>query len=219
MKHLKTKYLLLFILATSLTCTSKKAEETPKIETASAEEKRAVDISVLTADESDFKVIVPKLSGKDIAHYLEDDSLEEPLLLYYLGKLEASPDNEFINAFDSLSTQDAMNPLRWHLLNKAVLNADGALAENLSSLVAEKIETNPAGFTSMLLDTTYSGRMEVAKNYAFLLAHDIQKLEARNNKKVEDKLIIRAMLACSTCTEKQKAVLEHFFGMVDGLKD
>jgi hypothetical protein len=219
MKYLNAKIILLLSsLYLFVACNAKQADDVEEItKPVQNTVTPKADITAFTSDQTSFKPIVPKLAGKDIATYLESDDLSEIALFYYLGKTEASPDQSFLALFDSLSTIDPLNPLRWHLLNKVVLDADGALAETLSNVVAEKIEDNPDGFTEMLLDTTYAGRMEVAKNYAFLLAHDIQ--QEKEAKQAEDKLIIRAMLACSTCSDKQKSVLEHFFGMVDGLKD
>ena len=214
------KYLTILIFAIAfLSCDRTQKSTLAELENNKVEVKKEIGIPEFTKDKSPFQSKVPRLAGKDIAFYVEHEALEEKAQHYYLGIAEASPDASFMKIFDSLSVNHNLNPFRWHLLNKAVMNADGVLAEELSQLVAKKIEVNPQGFTEMLLDTAYNGRMEVAKNYAFLLAHDIQRLEAKKNEKIEDKLIIRAMLACSTCSEKQKAVLELFFGMVDGLKD
>lgn len=209
-----------FIAASYLliACNTKEAkQENEPLNPPAANVVPKADIVVFTSDQSSFKPIVPKLANKDIATYLEDESLSSTALLYYLGKKDASPDTAFLSIFDSLSVSATLNPLRWHLLNKVVLNADGVLAESLSDIAAKKIVDNPDEFTTMLLDTAYSGRMEVAKNYAFLLAHNIQQDE--KGAQTEDKMVIRAMLACATCSDKQKAVLGHFFEMVDGLKD
>ncbi|UZR94318.1 hypothetical protein [Chondrinema litorale] len=176
-----------------------------------------VSVNNLSEDTSSFKEIVPKLSGKDIAWYLENDSLAANALQYYIGKKDAAPDSTFFKIFKSLPKKDALNPLYIHLLNKAVLSADGMLAEELGDVVMEFVEKNPDAFTQMLLDSAYAGRKEIARNYAFLLAHEIQQEEATAKK--EEKFVIRTMLSCAECSDEKKAVLEYFFNMVNEMKD
>lgn len=168
-------------------------------------------------DDSEFKPIIPKILGKDISWYLEHDSINEVALQYYIGKKEASPDNDFFSIFSSLAQTSQLNPFYIHLLNKAVVNADGVLAEELGGVLVNFIEKNPNDFTQMLLDTTYIGRMEAARDAAFLVAHQIQKEQA--DKETEEKLVIRSMLACAECSGDQKAALKYFFEMLAAMKD
>lgn len=218
---LSCNFLVLFFISS---CTLDKSKEetvdAQLTENDNLEQLKAKFVSVnnLSEDTSSFKEIVPKLSGKDIAWYLENDSLTANALQYYIGKKEATPDSAFFQIFKSLPKKDdALNPLYIHLLNKAVLSADGELAEELGDVVMDFVEKNPDAFTQMLLDSAYAGRKEIARNYAFFLAHEIQQEEATAKK--EEKFVIRTMLSCAECSDEKKAVLEYFFDMVNEMKD
>jgi len=151
MKNQIINYIAFFAFTSLLiACNKKQTEEAKETVESSAENViPKADIAAFTSDQSGFKPIVPKLANKDIATYLENESLNETTLAYYIGKVEASPDSSFLSIFDSLSVSSTLNPLRWHLLNKVVLNADGVLAESLSEIAAQKIVDNPNEFTTM----------------------------------------------------------------------